>query len=233
MHIYGITTQDELWDKMTGSKVCVKDFLTAFLTVAVTEWVFGESHISVPQLLTEKTAFSATFESQFQKRRYFLHRPRRGMLRCPFDIGFPKQYEQLLLESRSIFVKNEGNFEPYVGDLSRRLHETLKPFLECNKILPVHEEYNSWLAGLKSLFLGALKFKAQVTLRRGRHCFRFPHADKMFDPQTMSTENEDIKEGENRVVMGVFPAVIQTSEPLTIMDVPTEKTLFNAIVVLQ
>ena len=155
------------------------------------------------------------------------------MLTYPFDLVSTKLYERLLRESRSNYVKNEKNFEPYVGDLSRRLHETLKPFLECNKILPVHEDYNSWLAGLKALFLGALKFKAQVTLRSGRHYFRFPHVDKTFDPQTMSTQIGDIREGENKVEMGLFPAVIQTSEPLTIMDVPTEETLFNAIVVLQ
>ena len=152
---------------------------------------------------------------------------------CPFDLVSPKLYEQLLRESRSIYVENEKNFEPYVGDLSRRLHETLKPFLECNNILPVHEDYNIWLAGLKTLLLGALKFKAQVTLRSGRHLFRFPQVGKVFDPQTMSTQNENIKEGENRVEMGLFPTVIQTSEPLTIMDVPTEETLFKAIVVLQ
>ena len=99
--------------------------------------------------------------------------------------------------------------------------------------MPLHEDYDTWLAGLKMLFLGTLKFKAQVILRSGRHCFRFPHVDKMFDPQTMSTQNEAIKEGEHRVEIGLFPAVIQTSEPMTIMDVPTEKTLFKAMVVLQ
>ena len=152
---------------------------------------------------------------------------------CPFDLVSPKLYEQLLRESRSTYVKDEKNFEPYVGDLSRRLHETLKPFLECNKILPVHEDYNSWLAGLQTLFLGALIFKAQVTLLSGRHCFRFPHVDKLFDPQTMSLQKEDIKEGESKVEIALFPAVIQTSEPMTIMDVSPEKTLFKAIVVLQ
>ena len=152
---------------------------------------------------------------------------------CPFDLVSTKLYEQLLRESRSTYVENEQNFEPYVGDLSRRLHETLKPFLECNKILPVHEQYNSWFAGLQTLFLGALKFKAQITLLNGKHCFRFPHADELLDSETMSLKKEKIKEGERRVEIGLFPAVIQTSEPMTIMDVRPEKTLFNAIVVLQ
>ena len=152
---------------------------------------------------------------------------------CRFDLVSTKLYEQLLRESRSTYVKNEQNFEPYVGDLSRRLHETLKPFLECNNILPVHEEYNIWLAGLKTLILSALKFKAQVTLLSGRHYFRFPHADTPFDSETMTPQKEDIKEGQRRVEIGLFPVVIQTSEPMTIMDVPPEKTLFNAIVVLQ
>ena len=152
---------------------------------------------------------------------------------CPSDLVSPKLYEQLLRESRSLYVKDEKNFKPYIGDLSRRLHETLKPFLECNNILPVHEDYNSWLAGLKTLFLGALTFKAQVTLLSGRHYFGFPHADTLFDPQTMRPQNEDNKEGQRRVEIGLFPAVIQTSEPMTIMDVPPEKTLFKAVVALQ
>ena len=70
MHIYGITTEDELWDKMTGSKVCLKDFLNAFLAVAVTQWVFCESHISVPQLLALKTSFPA-IEGRVKKRQSF------------------------------------------------------------------------------------------------------------------------------------------------------------------
>ena len=232
MHIFGITTEVELWDKMTGSKICLKVFLNAFLAVAVTVWVFCERHISVPRLLALKASFPA-IEGRVKKRPRFSQLSYQDRLMCPFDLVSPKLYEQLLRESRSIYVKDEKNFEHYVGDLSRRLHETLKPFLECNNILPVHEDYNIWLAGLKTLFLGALKFKAQITLRSGRHCFRFPHVDKIFDLQTMITQNEVIKEGEIRVEIGLFPGVIQTSEPLTITDVPTEETLFKAIVALQ
>ena len=69
MHIYGITTKNELWDKMTGSKVGIKDFLTAFLAVAVTQWVFCERHISVPQLLEQKTSFPS-IEDRVKKRQY-------------------------------------------------------------------------------------------------------------------------------------------------------------------
>ena len=232
MCIYGITTENELWDKMTGSTVGLKDFLTAFLAVAVTQWDFCERHISVPQLLAMKTSFPA-IEDRVKKRKCSPQLLRYGRLMCPFELVSIKLYEQLLRESRSTYVKNEQNFEHYVGDLSRRLHETLKPFLECNKILPVHEHYNSWLAGLQTLFLGALKFKAQITLLNGKHCFRFPHADELLDSETMSLKKEDIKEGESRVEIGLFPAVIQTSEPMTIIDVPPEKTLFKAIVVLQ
>ena len=232
MHVYGTTTKSELWDKMTGSKVGFKDFLTAFLAVAVTQWVLCERHISVPQLMAMKTTFPA-IEDRVKKRKCSPQLSREVRLTCPCDPVSIKLYEQLLRESRSLYVTDEKNFEPYVGDLSRRLHETLKPFLQCNKILPVHEDYESWLAGLKSLFLSALKFKAQITLLSGRHLFRFPHADTTFDPQTMSPQKEDIQEGQNRVEIGLFPAVIQTSEPMTITDVPLEKTLFKANVVLQ
>ena len=71
MHIYGITTQDELWDKMTGSKVCLKVFLNAFLAVAITVWVFCERHISVPQILALKTSFPA-IEDRVKKRQLLL-----------------------------------------------------------------------------------------------------------------------------------------------------------------
>ena len=68
MCIYGITTENELWDKMTGFTVGLKDFLTAFLAVAVTKWVFCEHHISVPQLLAMKTSFPA-IEGRVKKRK--------------------------------------------------------------------------------------------------------------------------------------------------------------------
>ena len=70
MHIYGITTEHELWDKITGSKVCLKVFLNAFLAVAATVWIFCERHISVPELLALKTSFPA-IESRVKKRQYF------------------------------------------------------------------------------------------------------------------------------------------------------------------
>ena len=70
MHIFGITTEVELWDKMTGSKICLKVFLNALLAIAVTVWVFCERHISVQQQLALKTSFPA-IEGRVKKRQCF------------------------------------------------------------------------------------------------------------------------------------------------------------------
>lgn len=155
------------------------------------------------------------------------------MLRPTLDLVSEKLHEQILLKSRSIYVNNDTNFEPFAFDLSMRLYETFKPFLQSNNLLPTGGDAKAWLEGLKQVFLSSLKLKSQVLLRSGRHDFRLPACDIVFDPEMMTTEEGANMEGNWTVQVALFPALIQITDPQMVMDDAVEVTMFHATVVLQ
>lgn len=74
LRIYGIGTKTELRAKVVNTPICMNKFLRGFVAAAVTDWVFDERHVSVPQILSSsKIGISRVYEEQV----------RGGMLQSP------------------------------------------------------------------------------------------------------------------------------------------------------
>ncbi len=143
-----------------------------------------------------------------------------------------KLHEQILRKSRSLFIKNDANFEEQACSLSHYLLDTLKPFLVYNQLVPTGET-SVWIDHMKRVFVSSLKLKAQTVLRSGRHKFRCPATDDAFNRKEMTTDGGTDMEGNWVVLVTVFPALVQITEPLTSMDDAKEAIIFPARVVLQ
>lgn len=142
-------------------------------------------------------------------------------------------YEQLLRKVKSSYVSDEKNFEDMAYRLSNRLRDALKTFLHSNSILPTGEAAIIWANNLDKIFLGALQLKAQTALRSGQHNFYCLPVDQMFDAKEMAAEAGTEVQGDPKVLVTLFPMLVQRKEPQTGLDNGEEDILFRASVVLQ
>lgn len=142
-------------------------------------------------------------------------------------------HEQLLRKSRSFYINDEDNFKTLASDLSMRLCETMKRFLYYNHLRTTGDDSGVWLKNFKRIFLGSLKLKAQTALRRGKHTFRSPGTDDVFDGKVMTTVEGVDTQGNRTVQIALFPALVQIIEPQATMDDAKEVIIFPATVVLQ
>lgn len=65
--IYRVGTEMELGAKINGTSLHMTDFLRAIVVAIVTDWVFKEQGVSVPEILSGKTGTSQAFEKEARK----------------------------------------------------------------------------------------------------------------------------------------------------------------------
>lgn len=65
LRIYGVGTKTELRAKVASTPICMNKFMRGFVAAAVTDWVFDERHVSVPQMLSsDKIGVSRVYEEE-------------------------------------------------------------------------------------------------------------------------------------------------------------------------
>ena len=142
-------------------------------------------------------------------------------------------HEQLLRKLRSDYVRKNSNFDDMASGLSHRLHDALVNFLNSNSILPIGQAGVIWARDLREVFLGALQLKAQIALRSGQHSFCSPAVDYTFNAKAMVPEVAMDVQGGSKVLVTLFPMLVQRKEPQTGLDDEQEEIIFPATVVLQ
>ena len=136
----------------------------------------------------------------------------------------PQLRQRIALETNYTYIKSSIDYGSFASDLAHRLVDALVPFIQ-GLVAACRKDYASqWYRDLFDIFELALRLKAQVSLRGQEYTFRWPRAGDTFDRRSMMNINRAARNFGN-VHVALFSALIQ--------EIPKERTIFRAHVILQ
>ncbi|KAL8918889.1 MAG: hypothetical protein Q9172_005227 [Xanthocarpia lactea] len=193
----GTSSPGELVQKIVNNQmrsinllVNVGTALRALVGAAVFEWVLQPSKspssgLSSPSQTAEQ---NKKHEASFIESFYFQKREYSSTLEQLLSEGCPQLYDQLVLKSKYLTVKQGFDYETQATTLASRSCEVLKGFLTENLWCLDPVDYIQFHNGLKDVFVSALKLKAQTCLEPESYSFRWPRAEVRSDSGTIEVD---------------------------------------------
>ncbi|KAL8999860.1 MAG: hypothetical protein Q9169_001401 [Polycauliona sp. 2 TL-2023] len=125
----------------------------------------------------------------------------------------PEVYKHLVSRSKQLMMDQNFEYRKTAANFASYTHSVLKGFLTDNFWNMDAVAHTQLSEGLESVFISALKLKAQTSLDPTRFRSEWPRRDQVYDPTTTINDNADNPgKSTDTVRLALFPTLIRIEQ---------------------